>query len=1039
LFEELGNRPLIGKNSNCGIILAILFLFSFILLLINFGLFLLLILCQATLIFLDAQKIRVENDDIGPNPIIFGILAVALWIIIVPFYIFYRKRYENNDLITKKEINPISHGSSKNVPNIKHQKNIIAERNQPISSPKQNTASNTKTISHSQISTENGESRVYKPKQSSQIANVKKPESITPTSHIHVDHDKEFLGLCSKLATIIDLLNITVKNFNDGDFKTGRVNAQELIKTSGDLSKGVNAVRVVKYSKEKRMLLDALSGYIKFGEAIKSAIDSAERKDRESAKKFIQNAQDAANNANTLLNIIGESINPEKNLKTKGLDIKTDSSSIGSISWAGDSKEIRIHNYLIPNPLIYWTTHPVENSEASCIILDLPIGKPISETKGALGYWPRYTAISPDQRANYLDWLSSGRSEALSDIGYAFLFFYGLEYRGLIEKKDVPIIIQEVNSLLKKFTFSGSFNSYLSSFLAYISAINLSSISKDNFLQFFPNPLDLSYDQVLVALAWYTDNKEAIPWEVAYSLANTIPDTPKSVIVQKLSKQFKHLFETKFKSIYPNGVIFEPSLRKYSLKYRPASPSLLPYYQNYSKGMRIDGIEISNPLGKKSQFNKIFTIWNETIEELKPAARKIGKGEQDLTAQAYQALPDLLKQEIDHPDKSKWNEIFASSNFEGGTSFPSISSFAKLLQIEKRERLTPTQIKLLSSTARDVGYILIPDPRITGSSYRWDDKVAMYPLPDKKTYTSESYPTIAFILELGMSIALVDGVISQEEQDHLERFIFGSFELTPFDIECLKLYQQFLILNPPSLERLGTRLKEHLTDTNRLIIAKYLRDMASADGILESGEYKALNKIYKSMGLGKDDIQTLFPSDLTKKPSDQPIQVSQSSYNRTGEAIVPPPTLEPSFTLDFGLIDDVKMKSKMAQEILNEFINSDENEEYNSSDSIGADQTSKTQKLPTLPTIPDISYETDLPLIHPKYIPLLKEVTKPNSLTRIELQQICRNYRFMMDATIEEINTWSEEQYGDYLFENTDEDEISFNSDIKAKIQEDII
>lgn len=874
MLDELNNSPIIGKNSFCGTVLAFLFLISFISLLINFGLFLLLILCQAVIIFLDATKIREENGNEGPNPIIYGICGFVFWIVVVPYYIIYRKKFDNEEIIHKQATTPPSKGYEAKP---KALQKVLKKENQQIKS------------------IESIQSKTNKPNESPSIFT---PQPLTISK------------------------NTTNSNTSYNHQIKVKITTEEII-------------------------------------PLKSEV----------------------------------------------------------MTWAGNSKEIRIQNYLIPNPLLYWSTSPVENTEASCINLNLPIGKPISEAKGALGYWPRYSSISSDQRANYLLWLSSGKYSELSDIGYAFLFFYGLEHRAIIEKKDISTIVQEVNLLLKELTISGSFNSYLSSFLAYIAAKHLPDISDDDFHTFFPDYFNLSYEQVLVILAWHTDHKKTIPWEIAYSLANTISDTPKSVISQKLSTEFKQLFEVKFKTAYPDGLVFEPSLRKFRLEYRPASPSLLPYYQSYSKERRIEGIEISNPLGKKSQFKNIFSFWNETIEELKPAARKLGKDESELTPQAYQALPDTLKQEIDHPDKKKWDFVFTSSNHEEESTIISISSLTTLNHIEKRDRLTPTQSNQLFITARDVGYILIPDPRITSIPYRWDDEVVIYPLPNKKTFTSESYPSIAFILELGMSIALSDESFSSEEQEQLDRFIFGSFELTNFDVVCLKQYQKFLILNPPSLEKLGTRLKEHLTDNNRFVIAEFLRDMASADGMLKSNEYKALNKIYKSMGLEKDAIQSLFPPKPLKSLPDREGEVDDE-HKDTG------------IVIDYGKVKKIIDETQESQKSVNDAINPEESNddvEPNNNQSFEKDTTSSDSSN-------DRKSEEDK--LNHKYISVLKDLIIADSFSKAELQQICRNYGIMMDAMVEEINTWTEDNYGDYLFEIIEDNEIVFNSDIRSKISE---
>lgn len=128
-------------------------------------------------------------------------------------------------------------------------------------------------------------------------------------------------------------------------------------------------------------------------------------------------------------------------------------------------------------------------------------------------------------------------------------------------------------------------------------------------------------------------------------------------------------------------------------------------------------------------------------------------------------------------------------------------------------------------------------------------------------------------------------------------------------------------------------------------------------------------------------------------------------------------------------------KSLEIRQILDGFLNTSENEELDSTNKIDDDKIVNPQLL----TEPDISPISSLNGLPPKYIPVLNEMISKNSLTKLELQKICRNYNFMFDATIEEINTWSEENYGDYLFEQTNEDEILYNSDIRVKIQEDFV
>lgn len=50
-----------------------------------------------------------------------------------------------------------------------------------------------------------------------------------------------------------------------------------------------------------------------------------------------------------------------------------------------------------------------------------------------MDYWPCYSDITPEARRAYLQWLAGGRQDPTADIGYVFLFFYGLERRVILD------------------------------------------------------------------------------------------------------------------------------------------------------------------------------------------------------------------------------------------------------------------------------------------------------------------------------------------------------------------------------------------------------------------------------------------------------------------------------------------------------------------------------------------------------------------------------------------------------------------------------
>lgn len=97
------------------------------------------------------------------------------------------------------------------------------------------------------------------------------------------------------------------------------------------------------------------------------------------------------------------------------------------------------------------------SSEPSAIDTKLPISRNVNKTKvSGLSYFPAYSSLSPEQRAVYLEYLSTPYDPSY-EIGYVFLLYYGLE-RFLIGEKfeDAFCVISKLREVHK----NGSFQYY---------------------------------------------------------------------------------------------------------------------------------------------------------------------------------------------------------------------------------------------------------------------------------------------------------------------------------------------------------------------------------------------------------------------------------------------------------------------------------------------------------------------------------------------------------------------------------------------------
>lgn len=105
-------------------------------------------------------------------------------------------------------------------------------------------------------------------------------------------------------------------------------------------------------------------------------------------------------------------------------------------------------------------------SEPSAIDMELPVALGFPDPT-PLGYYPSYQNLTPEQRTAYLNWLSD--ITAPIDIGYVFIFYYGLErhlFFGNSEAAAAAIFI------LRELHQQNSFLSYSSDALMLYALIN---------------------------------------------------------------------------------------------------------------------------------------------------------------------------------------------------------------------------------------------------------------------------------------------------------------------------------------------------------------------------------------------------------------------------------------------------------------------------------------------------------------------------------------------------------------------------------------
>ena len=720
-----------------------------------------------------------------------------------------------------------------------------------------------------------------------------------------------------------------------------------------------------------------------------------------------------------------------RNETPRAADILT--KSIG-LRWIGSGNAVAAGEYVLNDPMVYVSTGQHREDEASCIDLSLRVGRPVRELTGSLGYYPTYAKLSPDQRANYLRWLSTGRVEPLHDIGYAFLFFYGLERRLLIEKQDLSPIVKEAVRLLEAYTFSGSFDGYLSRFLAFTLARSGIETLKDKWFDavFAKSRLQRDEDFSAVALAWFFKKNAPLPITWALRIARQDPRCPRSVVLDRLPEQFQALFEDRYRDQFGDGLILKVSKRDRSLHYRPASPSLLASVDK--TGGSTEPIKIPNVLGIQSQFSPLVDIWSSCIEELRPLSRVIAKGTEVDSREAFEALPEELKAEVEHPDKEKWDRVVTEHTNEDGCALVKVSKLALIHGVEERAKLTTKQSQALAQMAEYVGLVIEPDTRLTNRPYGWEDLVSLLRPEGKPGLPADSrYVGASLMLELGVYVAASDGTVEDVEIDQVARFLESQFLLDPPDARRLEALKRVFVARPPSLTGLGKRLQTTLSREQREAVGRFLTGIAAANGIIDRKEVTALRSAYRALDIGVEHLNRLL--DEFRRASQEPVEVQAGDHSCDhGERIPARPQAksDAGIMLDEGLLkrlmaETAEVTEMLAKAMRDEIIDPDEPDQptvsFASSYDITGSSDREAQSVrdrnadwtePRTPTPAEpLPGGRQFDGLDTRFHPMLAQLLVTPVWRKAEFDSLARDLKLMPAGALDAVNTWAYELFDD--------------------------
>jgi len=678
-------------------------------------------------------------------------------------------------------------------------------------------------------------------------------------------------------------------------------------------------------------------------------------------------------------------------LKTKQHSLSTTKPTVGQsqpAKWYAKDQPVRVQGHDIRGGLLYvGDTLPDQGghtNDACLVNPKLGIVPPASWDKTEeLGYWPHYASISAKARGTYLHWLATGRTTPDTNIGYVFLFFYGLERRLFVDGRKNSIsaserdeIVNEVNRLLKIYGENRSFRGY---------AHNLLAMEWVLFRQDQPPPAYLDFtdryaaEPFQVVLANYVAAGKPIPSEVALQWLTLHPEVGLRTPARRCATEFQALFRLRYQQQFGDGLLIKPNKAPLTLTYQAASPSFMG-------GFKVTVPALPNPFALTGPIKKLSALAEACTVELEPYSRFLGRQDSDPRSLAAMAL--LPKELLSHVQGTDTIQAQFAQLCGDGFSLTPLATIYTLLGERIPTPFSKKDAENFAVLVESLGFGIAPDARFHGIKPNPNEQFVIFPhSPAGDFAPSAGFRTLCTVLRLGAIVSQIDQQLATAEEERLQALIQESHQLTAPEQQSLRALLYWALRTPQSTAGLKQKLAE-VSSIERSEISKILLAVAVADGRLDPKEIKQLEKLYVTLGLDKDQVT----SDLhTLTVTNEPITVG----NRDPEVSfkIPQPVKADSPTtglrLNTELIRAIAAETQQAQRVLG---------------GIFTDPVEEEVTVVSTASGEDLNALTKLDLAHQTFFNRLIE--HPH-WARAAVHELCHELNLMVDGAMEVLNEWA--------------------------------
>lgn len=676
----------------------------------------------------------------------------------------------------------------------------------------------------------------------------------------------------------------------------------------------------------------------------------------------------------------------------------------GAATWISAGQSVEVAGTTVSAGLVYvGTSLKTPNGANDPCLIDpsKSVAARGDYTERQMGYWPSYSEISPTARRAYLNWLAGGRKDPEADVGYVFIFFYGLERRAILDaskddaaKADWPAIAEELRRLLGIYgEKSGSFRSYASSLLDWVSLAGHPEKAYLTPVPTFPKTYELPL-YIRVALGQAAVDKAPVPAELALAWVKLDPTSYLRTPATRCGEEFDKLFVRKYQETFGEGLVLPKNRTKLKLVHRPASAGFHGFDElRLTFGDTPDVTVLTAPI------TKLRLVVEAATKELEPFSRFVGKN-----PDARHALEGLLQ--LPAP---LWPEG-AQKALQGlkarmGSGMVAMSFQELLSSLDAKSTLTKEKALALARALESVNIGIEPDVLGGAKLPKPEEKVVLFSVPpgEVTSRSTASYQAAALTLQLASAVATADGEFSVKEMSHLREQVQSWTHLTPNHIRRLLAHLRLLMTTPVSLAALKKKL-EPLDAAAKESIATFMATVAQSDGEVAPTEVKMLEKVYKALGV---EPKKVFSDVHAVASGAKPSATTTAKFEETG------------FRLDPARIAALQQDTAAVSALLANIFKEEE---------VVAPPGSE----------PDAEVEATKPPegilgLDEAHTAMVRMMLSRPEWSREELLDVAADLELMLDGALEHINEAAFDAHDMALFEG--EDPVTVNTEILEKVE----